>query len=203
MYLQITTRCNMSCEHCGFSCGKKGYDMTLETFKKCLEFEDSIAIGGGEPTIHPDFWNFFGSAVERSEHVWMATNGSMENISIALANLSKNNENFTCVLSQDYYHDEIEDRVINSFNNNIKNVENGLINSGRCNFGKEGCICPDTIVRPNGDISFCGCEKSPKIGNVNDGTENYYKYKEKCGFPDYDCYKEYFDTEDTKNEKVA
>ena len=35
-YLQITTRCNMRCQHCGFGCTHRGQDMTREVFKAAL-----------------------------------------------------------------------------------------------------------------------------------------------------------------------
>lgn len=54
-YIQVTTRCNMFCEHCGFSCTAEGEDMSMEVFERTLQvFEGSyITIGGGEPTLHP------------------------------------------------------------------------------------------------------------------------------------------------------
>ncbi len=60
MYIQITTRCNMSCEHCCYSCTHEGEDMSLETFRNCLGFDEYNTLGGGEPTIHPLFWQFLG-----------------------------------------------------------------------------------------------------------------------------------------------
>ena len=50
MYIQITTRCNMSCAHCGMNCTQEGEDMTMETLKKVLNLglSDSYIIGGVE-----------------------------------------------------------------------------------------------------------------------------------------------------------
>lgn len=52
MYLQITTRCNMHCDHCCYRCEETGEDMSLEIFEKALSYDDETAtIGGGEPTV--------------------------------------------------------------------------------------------------------------------------------------------------------
>jgi len=89
MYLQITTRCNMSCAHCCFSCTTQGEDMSIETFKNCLEFDNEyIILGGGEPTIHPLFWQLLGLSISSGE-VWLATNGKETSIALALAKMAK------------------------------------------------------------------------------------------------------------------
>jgi len=45
MYIQITDKCNMTCEHCGFACTKKGSFMSLDTFKAtcCFHSEEYTA----------------------------------------------------------------------------------------------------------------------------------------------------------------
>lgn len=64
MYIQITTRCNMHCDHCGFDCTHKGSNMSLDTFKNALGYcSEHVMLGGGEPTLHPKFWEFFGRAM--------------------------------------------------------------------------------------------------------------------------------------------
>ena len=49
MYIQITTRCNMTCEHCCYACTNEGIDMSLVTFKAALELSEAsyVSIGGG------------------------------------------------------------------------------------------------------------------------------------------------------------
>ena len=183
MYIRITSRCNMSCDHCCYSCSSKGEDMTLETFKECLEYGDEyISIGGGEPTVHPEFYHFLILAIAEADYVWLATNGKETGIALTLAKLAKSGV-IGCDLSQDVYHDPIEEKVIDAFtveqrpgdyisrqNSNdgrgIRNVMDKEINSGRCDFGEEGCPCDDMVVQPNGDMYQCGCNDSPKIGNI-------------------------------------
>lgn len=58
--INITSRCNLNCPHCYINSSRTGTDMTMPDFrlalKQCKEagiFQ--IALGGGEPTLHPDF----------------------------------------------------------------------------------------------------------------------------------------------------
>ncbi|HEY9073855.1 MAG TPA: radical SAM protein, partial [Desulfobaccales bacterium] len=69
LYVQITKRCNMTCNHCAFSCGAQGPDMSAETFRRVLDLaaleEAPITIGGGEPTLHPGFMDFLWWTIRR------------------------------------------------------------------------------------------------------------------------------------------
>ena len=61
MYIQITDHCNMTCAHCCYSCSpRKRNFMSKDVFVKALDLcdLDDISIGGGEPTLHPLFWDF-------------------------------------------------------------------------------------------------------------------------------------------------
>jgi radical SAM protein with 4Fe4S-binding SPASM domain len=58
--LQITARCNLKCRHCYLGEAKR-VDMSLETIVDILrQFEKMqglrLLISGGEPMMHPDFW---------------------------------------------------------------------------------------------------------------------------------------------------
>lgn len=180
MYIQITTRCNMTCEHCCMNCTSIGDDMPMEVLEKALEMSDgSITIGGGEPTIHKNFWEMFETIfASNPEYIWMATNGSMATRVLALASMSIGSGKFGIALSQDNYHDPIEDEVIDFFKKNkleIRNVSGHEINGGRCDFGSDDCSCSDMMVKPNGDIYACGCDDSPLVGNVFDGIKEEYQ----------------------------
>ena len=177
----------MTCKHCCYSCGKKGDDMTIDTMRNAIKTlgGGQIAIGGGEPTLHPLFWQILGESIAASEFVWMATNGSNTEISLALANMAKKGV-IGCALSQDDYHDEIDYDVIKAFTKDaktvygsrendareIRNVTGKVIKAGRASKNKiydvaKDCCCEDILVNPNGDIRPCGCLNSPIFGNVN------------------------------------
>jgi len=192
MYLQITTRCNMTCAHCMMNCYADGEDMDIETVRNALDaFKgDLITIGGGEPTIHPKFWEIFGLVMGASLRTmdgtpFIVTNGTVNDTAIALAALAKKGA-IGAALSQDSYHDPIDWEVVEAFKKpktyrgfydgdpddlrEIRDVTYNEINAGRCDFGEDvDCPCNGFIVKPNGDVYPCGCDDSPLAGNVNEG----------------------------------
>lgn len=209
MYLEITTRCNMTCAHCCMSATAEGKDMLLQTFRKALEFVECygehISIGGGEPTLHPRFWQILGECL-RLESVWLATNGSITNTALALAKMAKRGV-IACSLSRDAWHDEIDPRVVEAFTRKsrstngwhhdpndhdcreIRTVSRVLAAGRAADWGESGeCICPGPIIRVNGDIYWCGCPDSPKLGTVFDppGWEQVND----------GCYKDYVEEEE-------
>ncbi len=138
MYIQITTRCNMTCAHCLFACTAKGHDMTPETFKAALalakEHDSAITIGGGEPTLHPLFKDFLlqavwelGSVSESNGFpaVAIITNGSQTETAIRLAQLAKAGVIHAAV-SRDQYHDEIDEKVVRAFTKEKKLLDGWL-----------------------------------------------------------------------------
>ncbi len=127
IYIQITNRCNMTCEHCAFSCTIKGKDMTRETFNQAIElaieYNQDITIGGGEPTLHPLFKDFMSHAIWEMAGVTneldapavnIITNGSNTKIAIKLATLAKTGT-ISASLSKDQYHDPIDPSVYKAF----------------------------------------------------------------------------------------
>ena len=181
MYIQITDHCNMSCIHCCYSCGprKKNF-MSMEIFKACIDFsdeDDAVSIGGGEPTLHPDFWAFIGLGLGSWRHVWLATNGSETETAIRLARMAARGVLGCALSSGDGYHDRIDHRVIEAFSGceysgyrradddlrEIRNVAGRVVKSGRAArtgvWNEEGCCCEDILVDPNGNIWSCGCKK--------------------------------------------
>lgn len=92
MYLQITTKCNFHCAHCCYSCTMRGKHGDYNTIIGAIAFarnqdEESIAIGGGEPTLHPRFFDILHHCLEDFNYVWMATNGSQTKAMHRLANI--------------------------------------------------------------------------------------------------------------------
>jgi len=172
MYVQITTKCNMACEHCGMNCNKQdGENMSFETFKEALKHDDHITIGGGEPTIHPQFEKFLLYALGKCENIFIITNGKKTDTALGLASLNDMSEyQFGAELSQDPYHDPIDEKVVKAFEGHIRDTSQKPINAGRCDWGNNECICEDMFVKPNGDVYQCGCDDSPKVGNVFDDT---------------------------------
>jgi len=175
------------------SCTKKGEDMSITTFRNALKYDGMLTIGGGEPTLHPLFWQILMEAIAHSEEsLWMATNGSQTEIALALANLAKKGV-LGVALSLDVFHDPIDCKVVEAFTKSlnhpssyntstdyreIRNVSGHLIKAGRCKDGEEGCICSSLFVKPNGDVKGCGCKNAPLFGNVNKGFEIPYMFED-------------------------
>lgn len=191
MYIQLTTRCNMECAHCCFSATRQGEDMPMDTLKKALSlassYGDFITLGGGEPTVHPKFWEMVGVVLGSADTEYpplIVTNGKKTKTALQLAALAKRGV-LQVDLSQDGYHDPIDNVVINAFKvdrrfrgydsgsttdlRGIRNVEERIISVGRAiktNVGfEEGCACEDLTIAPDGTIYSCGC-KTRSFGTV-------------------------------------
>jgi len=187
VYIKITDKCNMSCEHCGYACTSKGKHMSRKTWKQAIklanDIDDTVSIGGGEPTLHPDFWEIIGTLIGTisSDYIWLATNGSMTDTAIALAGLARKGI-LGCALSLDVFHDPIDPKVVEAFTKDrkksyayepqtpdaraIRDTSNHLIKAGRCEDGEEGCVCEDIVIEPSGAVRGCGCIDAPVLGNV-------------------------------------
>lgn len=186
MYIQITTRCNMECAHCCNSCGPKtGGHMSKATFLKaldlCEQYGESPFLGGGEPTVHPQFWEFFGAIMARYTRfdvgIGMVTNGKKTEDALALAALAKGGI-LSVELSQDSYHEDIADEVVKAFtkgnkrlgygerDNDMRGIRSGadqtVYAQGRgvnISGAEEGCCCEEIVIDPEGRIWACGCKK--------------------------------------------
>ena len=181
VYLQITTRCNMTCAHCGFSCCQNGDDMTRDTFYAALaKFStcERIIIGGGEPTMHQNFFEFI-SACNRmgffEDNLQCTTNGKITHSAERLARLAKQGL-ILAILSQDKYHDPIEGHVVNMYDKEtnpcIFSVGYELADVGRAKktslAGRcHPCVESAPLVDPHGIVWTCGCKRSA-FGHVTD-----------------------------------
>jgi len=210
MYVQITTRCNMKCDHCCFSCEPgKGEDMSREVWEAVLTEAAGryITIGGGEPTLHPDFERMLLEALAVAESVCIITNGKAKKRALMLAKLGKAGVVET-QLSQDEYHEPIDPEVVEAFEamgtydymgerKGIRNTTSDGRMPGAVGRALEtvfegyeedelpefSCMCETHQVKPNGDIHQCGCPDSPKIGDVFNGfqpMEDEYGDSEAC-----------------------
>jgi MoaA/NifB/PqqE/SkfB family radical SAM enzyme len=114
MYIQITTRCNMKCKHCKFSCSPThGKDMPLDLFKYAvglaLDYDDHITIGGGEPTLHPDVLLMLGYVsmlYAEDLRPFMVTNGTCDKKTWKALVRAHEQESIQIAVSRDPWHDE-------------------------------------------------------------------------------------------------
>jgi hypothetical protein len=212
MYVQITTKCNFSCKHCCFACGPNGKHMSKRVFEATLKTfgEDSLSIGGGEPTLHPHFWEFLALAIGSAEYVWLATNGSQTEIALILAKMAHKGV-ISCALSQDEYHDPIDPRVVAAFTKTSKpySPENiidrreirtvtkspdnlTLFRDPKAGGDSMRCPCSDYFITPSGKVRFCGCRNAPVIGDV------FKSITKPKGSEDYECWNDYLRAEKIK-----
>lgn len=78
---ELTYACNLACVHCLSSSGRRDPDELstqeckdlIDTFEKMQIFY--VNIGGGEPTVRPDFWELLQYAVDHHVGVKFSTNG--------------------------------------------------------------------------------------------------------------------------------
>jgi len=179
MYIEITQRCNMNCAHCAVDAKATGEDMTFETFKQtitaCKELEcEAITLGGGEPTLHPQFMEMveYGVSVLGENCIGIVTNGSNTEIALHLADLTE--QGIVCAsISIDPYHDPIDAVVVDRYENlkkypdsifvfkPIKTVESVMAGGrGKAIEGAEDiCLGRGIRVRYDGGIYACGCYK--------------------------------------------
>src|SRR3954447_10345127 len=78
---ELTYACNLACVHCLSSSGRRDpRELSTDEAKAVLdELHDLqvfyINIGGGEPTVRPDFWDLLDYAVSHQVGVKFSTNG--------------------------------------------------------------------------------------------------------------------------------
>ncbi len=247
MYLQITTKCNMSCAHCCYSCTMRGkhaeYNTVIDMILFARDSTDCIAIGGGEPTLHPRFFDILEHCLEDFDSVWVATNGSQTKAMHRLSNII-DQENFpecdcaeelgeeefkdygclchekmdynsiyqedklSVALSLDCFHDPIDNYIEELWTREssrhthshfeIRDVDssrNGVIAQGRAKktgsgWNTDSCVCSDIMLKIDGKIRMCGCNRSPVIGNIKSGIEDKWtKYMEDTkSYQNTNCY---------------
>lgn len=246
MYLQITTKCNMKCAHCCYSCSMRGkhgdYNTIIDMVAFARDYGEVISIGGGEPTLHPRFFDILKVCLEDFDYVWMATNGSKTDIMYRLANIidqedygedycncdseDLNDEDYYCeceyngiyqedklsvALSQDCFHDPIDDKIIDMWTRrskngggkgshfeirDVSNSRDGVIEAGRAkrtgSGWAEGCVCSDIFIKPDGKLRLCGCIRSPVIGDIWQGIDEKWTnvIQEDEGYQGTNCYKD-------------
>src|SRR4029079_7901372 len=79
---ELTYACNLSCVHCLSSSGRRDpHELTTDECKAVIDELERMQvfylnIGGGEPTVRPDFWELVDYATEHHVGVKFSTNGS-------------------------------------------------------------------------------------------------------------------------------
>ena len=80
VYVALTNHCNRACPWCSTCSSPDGRSfLSLQSFRAALPESGrfQLQLEGGEPTIHPEFWEFVRAAREhpRCERLILCTNG--------------------------------------------------------------------------------------------------------------------------------
>lgn len=81
LFFELTERCNLHCAHCGSSCAGDGLDLDFVLIRKTLKGIDPdrvmVALTGGEPMLHPRFYDIAG-LISGAGFTWgMTTNATL------------------------------------------------------------------------------------------------------------------------------
>lgn len=166
MYIQLTTRCNMKCDHCCFSATTRGSDMEYYTFMSALQLAarcgDPITIGGGEPTIHKEFFEFLDKAIESFEcgslefAPFLVTNGKLKTKALKLLNYVEEGRPLHVELSQDPFHDPIDPYVVQRYRAHDRNKRAFFYSGSSNRAGGAGIRDTSANVQPWGRAKETG-----------------------------------------------
>ena len=88
LFFEITNRCNLCCKHCGSHCTSKGELLTIgdveATLRSIHDENPMICLTGGEPMLHPEFFEI-AQCVRSMGYSWgMTTNATLIDEATAL-----------------------------------------------------------------------------------------------------------------------
>lgn len=88
LFFEITGRCNLNCKHCGSHCTSKGEQLTVGDVETTLQSipneKPMICLTGGEPMLHPDFFEI-ARCIQSRGYLWgMTTNATLIDEATAL-----------------------------------------------------------------------------------------------------------------------
>jgi hypothetical protein len=190
LHVMLTTRCTMCCPHCCFDCEPgKGEDMDPNTAFTAIQTAEAagltVSLGGGEPTLHPDFEVLFCYAMaismKNGRRIYMVTNGSQTERMKSIFPLVKA-EMADVIVSYDVYHDvsQVDPEVVQMYHSIGRlggdvmkdTIPHPLIKAGRQKEGDDShCHAPEMFVAVDGTVSFCACPDAPKIGRIGHGEK--------------------------------
>jgi uncharacterized radical SAM superfamily Fe-S cluster-containing enzyme len=103
IYVDLTMRCNMDCNYC-YNPLRENTDMDPMYFKEvCMRLPHPVYFKflGGEPTMHPHFFEFIKIAREHGHQVFFASNGFNYTRTKFMSQLVALDEHFVAGLSMD------------------------------------------------------------------------------------------------------
>jgi len=134
------------------------------------ELDAPVTIGGGEPTLHPEFWNLVDLAVRTMPkgYVGAVTNGYDEEAAMRLLQLHVD-QLVEVDLSVDRFHEPISREVVRAYvqKGRIRTTKKEyLLDMGRAHEngigeirlrGEPRCSTGEFFLPPDGELWSCGC----------------------------------------------
>ena len=81
LFFEITSKCNLNCMHCGSNCTDSGQSLTVEDVERTLRTVENekpmICLTGGEPMLHPLFFDIAGAVRDMGFFWGMTTNATL------------------------------------------------------------------------------------------------------------------------------
>jgi radical SAM protein with 4Fe4S-binding SPASM domain len=132
---EVTTKCNLNCQHCSNASGRGGIDMKKEDYFKIIDMLSdagtlTFAVTGGEPFVRKDVLEIVEKCCNTFYDVHIATNGTLigKEEAAALAEYS----NLSVIVSLDSHTPEFHDtfrRVEGTFDRAVSGIRN-LVSEG-------------------------------------------------------------------------
>lgn len=83
LFFELTNQCNLRCRHCGSNCSFEGQSLSIRdivtTLRSLGQENPMICLTGGEPLLHPDFFEIAGCVHSMGFSWGMTTNATMIN----------------------------------------------------------------------------------------------------------------------------
>jgi radical SAM protein with 4Fe4S-binding SPASM domain len=132
---EVTTRCNLNCQHCSNASGRGGVDMKKEDYLRIVDMLSdagtlTFAVTGGEPFVRKDVLEIVEKCCNTFYDVHIATNGTLigEKEAAALAEFS----NLSVIVSLDSHTSQFHDKfrqVEGAFDRALSGIRN-LVSEG-------------------------------------------------------------------------
>ena len=177
--------------------------MTMATFQQALKVLDTevVVLGGGEPTLHPQFEEMLGLAVLASDNPpLVVTNGSQTSRALTLARLARRGVVYASLSRSEWHLEQpaISPQVVKAFTTktdpytswnsratttDLREIRRTslVVKAGRATSGRDECCCEDLYVDDRGTIWTCGCQQisygtvmRPKI------PDSYWESDNRC-----------------------
>lgn len=169
-YVEITSLCNLKCIHCYNDSGKEKNEISVESFQNILAGHDnkefSLTISGGEPLLHPKFWELIMLAKEKGiSDILIITNGTQITEEIAKKFVEYD---ISVQISLNGISEDIHDQICGegAFKKTINGIEH-LINAGHKNI-----VIRSMIAKCNKSqlLEFIDTISKKKISTISFGT---------------------------------